>query len=276
MNFHKAIIILFLFIINTRTTHSQHLQLSTSSDSALHYYYEGWRQVMDVGNYTASEVAYRKMMSFDKNFLVGLSLLGRITGNLQERLEIEQTLVNRRDELSGDERLLLDNYIELVKLTNLRETDPEAAKIQLEKAFESGEKNLNILVHRYPDEIYYKAEYIEVLHRNHGPQRALDSLYSLATTQQQHEPFLLGYAANMEAEAGNFKNALNKAGALSKQMKGKKSPKPHVVYSDIYYKMGKFGKAKKYVQSAIELDPGNIDAQRLEKKITDQLNKVKP
>ena len=229
---------------------------------------------MDVGNYTASEVAYRKMMTFDKDFLVGLSLLGRITGDLEERQGIEQTLEKRKGELIGDERLLLDNYIELVKLTNLRETDPEAAAVQLKKAFISGEKNLNVLVHRYPDEIYYKAEYIEVLHRN--PQRALDSLYSLATKQQQHEPFLLGYAANMEAEAGNFKEALNKAATLSKLMKAKQSPKPDVVYSDIYFKMGKFDKAKKYAQSALELDPGNIDAQRLEKKITDQLNKAKP
>ncbi|MEP2670680.1 MAG: tetratricopeptide repeat protein [Cyclobacteriaceae bacterium] len=273
---HKAFVCIILSLINICSAFSQKLRLSTPSDSAIHYYFEGWRQVMDVGNYTASEVAYRKMMTFDKNFLVGLSLLGRITGDLEERQGIEQTLEKRKGELIGDERLLLDNYIELVKLTNLRETDPEAAAVQLEKAFTSGEKNLNVLVHRYPDEIYYKAEYIEVLHRNHGPQRALDSLYSLATKQQQHEPFLLGYAANMEAEAGNFKEALNKAATLSKLMKAKQSPKPDVVYSDIYFKMGKFDKAKKYAQSALELDPGNIDAQRLEKKITDQLNKAKP
>jgi predicted Zn-dependent protease len=231
---------------------------------------------MDVGNYTASEVAYRKMMSFDKDFLLGLSLLGRITGDLKERQGIATILEKRKIELTGDERLLLDNYIELVKLTNLRQTDPEAAKVQLEKAFTSGEKNLNVLVHRYPDEIYYKAEYIEVLHRNHGPQRALDSLYRLATQQQQHEPFLLGYTANMEAEARNFKEALNKAATLRKKIKDKQSPKPDVVYSDIYFKMGKFDKAKMYVQSALEKDPGNIDAQRLEKKIAESINKAKP
>lgn len=100
---------------------------------------------MDVGNYTACEVAYRKMMSFDKGFLVGLSLLGRITGDLKERQEIEQTLEKRKVELTGDERLLLDNYIELVKLTNLRETDPETAKVQLEKVFTSGEKTSTYL-----------------------------------------------------------------------------------------------------------------------------------
>lgn len=252
---------------------AQHLSLSTSSDSAMYYYYEGWRQVMDVANYTQSEVAYRKMMDHDPNFLVGLSLLGRITRDLNERKEIENRLEQKKSSIHGDERLLLDNYIELVKLTNLRSTDSATAKIQIEKTFNSSELNLRIIAHRYPDEIYYLAEYIEVLHHNHGPQQALDTLYSLASVQQQNVPFLLGYAANMEAEAGNFKNALLKAKALSEKIEDKQSPKLHVVYGDIYFKMGNFEKAHDYIENALKLDPGNIDAQRLEKKISKQLKK---
>ncbi len=253
-----------------QTGFSQRLHLSTPSDSAVHYYYEGWRQVMDEGNYTASETAYRKMMSYDTGFLVGLSLLGRITRDLGERQRIERILVQRKQEVTDDERLLLDNYIELVKLTNLRETDTLAAKEQLKKAFKSNEANLRVIVHRYPDEIYYKAEYIEVLHRNHGAQPALDTLYKIANTTQQNEPFLLGYAANMEAEAGNYKNALAKARSLDKKINDKRSPKPHVVYGDIYYKMGNFEKARHAIEMALKLDPGNIDAQRLEKKIKEK------
>lgn len=264
---------LLLICISTKVLIAQSLQLSTNSDSAVYYYYEGWRQVMDVGNYTESEKVYRRMMSFDKNFLVGLSLLGRITTDLNERLQIEKTLNNRKSELEGDERLLLDNYIGLIKLTNLRETDPEDAKIQSEKIFKSNEKNLDVIVHHYPDEIYFKAEYIEVLHHNYGPQRALDSLYRLATPVQQNEPFLLGYAASMEAEAGNFKNALTKAGELSNRINDKNSPKPDVVYSDIYFKMSKFDKARSHIEKALKLDPGNIDAQRLEKQILEKSKK---
>ncbi len=251
------------------TAHSQKLQLSTPSDSALFYYYEGWRQVMDEGDYTASEKAYRKMMSFDPEFIVGLSLLGRITRNLQERLEIEGTLHVKKAKVVGDERILLDNYIELVKLTNLRETDSVAAKVQLDKVFETGEKNMRTVAHRYPDEIYYKAEYIEVLHRNHGPRVALDSLEMLLSEQQKKKPFLIGYAAHMEAEAGAFEKALAKAKILDHHFKGSNSPKPFVVYSDIYYQMGKLAQAERYVTKALALDPGNIDAQRLEKKIKD-------
>lgn len=183
---------------------AQHLSLSTPSDSAMYYYYEGWRQVMNVAIYTQSEAAYRKMMDHDPNFLVGLSLLGRITGDLNERKETENRLEQNKLAINGDERLLLDNYIALVKLTNLRATDSAAAIMQMEKTFKSSELNLRVIVHHYRDEIYYLAEYIEVLHHNHGPQHALDALYHLANVQQQSVPFLLGYVANMEAEVGNF------------------------------------------------------------------------
>ncbi len=122
-------------------------------------------------------------------------------------------------------------------------------------------------MHRYPDEIYYKSEYIEVLHHNHGAQRALDSLYQLATPTQQNEPFLLGYAATLEAETGNFEKALAKAKQLKKQVKNKQSPKPYVVYSDIYFKQGNYKKASYYVERAVQRDTANIDVQRLKKKI---------
>lgn len=263
--------IVFL-LVSLHTAQAQQLKLSTSSDSAMHYYHEGWRQVMDVGNYSQSEIAYRKMMDFDPDFLIGLSLLGRITKDLTERQQIEKQLAKRKGELNGDERILLNTFIELVKLTNLRESNPDDAKLQMERAFKTGEQNLGHLVHRYPDEIYYKAEYIEVLHHNHGPQTALDTLYTLASYKQQNKPFLLGYAASLEAEAGHYEKALSKADLLSTIM-DKQSPKPFVVHGDIYYKMGNFDEASDCVKKALKLDPGNLDAQRLMAKVNNELNK---
>lgn len=254
------------------TAHAQQLKLSTASDSALHYYYEGWRQVMDEGNYSNSEIAYRKMLKFDPDFLIGLSLLGRITKDFTERQEIEKQLEKRKEEVQGDERILLNIFVELVKLTNQRELNPKGAKLFMESTFKSGEQNLVQLVHRYPDEICYKAEYIEVLHHNRGPQAALDSLYKLASLKQQNLPFLLGYAASLEAETGHYENALNKADLLSTIM-DEQSPKPFVVRGDIYYKMGNFDKANDSVNKALKLDPENVDAKRLKTKVNDELNK---
>jgi len=265
LSFRYCIASCFVFI--SMAASSQRLPLSTQSDSAKYYYHEGWRQVMDIGNYTRSEAAYRKMMTFDNHFLVGLSLLARITGDLNERQHIERQLEERKTELIGDERLLLNNYIELVKLTNLRETDPEAARGQVIKTLKANEANLKILIHGYPDEIYYKAEYIELIHHIYGAQQALDSIYQLASSSQQKQPFLLGYAAQLEAEKGNFQNALNKAQQLSEQTRDKTSPKPFVVYSNIYLRMGDLKRARKYIDHALRRDPGNLDAQRQKKSI---------
>ena len=43
---------------------------------------------MDYGDYSEAEVSYRKALSFDDNFLVGQSILARITPDLEERLAI--------------------------------------------------------------------------------------------------------------------------------------------------------------------------------------------
>lgn len=252
---------------------AQKMTLSTSSDSAIFYYYEGWRQVMDEGNYTASELAYRKMAQFDPNFLVGLSLLGRITRDLNERLEIEKRLENLKGEVSGDEQLLLNNYIELVKLTNLRETNPGQTENQLKRAFELGERNLRNIVAKYPDDIYYKSEYIEVLHRNYGARAAIDSLYKVASDSQQQNSFMLGYAIHLHAELGEFKLAQEKLSKLQAQFQNRISPKPHAVAADLYFKMGRSKDAETAVDVALSIDPGNIDAQRLKKRISAQLEK---
>ena len=83
-------------------------------------------------------------------------------------------------------------------------------------------------------------------------------------------PFLLGYAAHMEAELGKFDPALKKANQLSKLFKYR-SAKPLVVFGDIYFQKGDKKKASDYINKALEIDPGNIDAQRLKKRL-EELN----
>ena len=266
----KAFLIVISTLAFSTPTIAQKLQLSTSSDSCLFYYYEGWKQVMDDGDYTASEKSYRKMMSFDPDFLVGMSLLGRISSDKKEREALETILSKRKSEIINDERLLLDVFVELLILTNLRDRDPEKAKIQRIKAFAVGEKNLQVIGHRYPDDVYTKAEYFEVLHYHYGPKAALDTLYRISSSDQVLNPFILGFAAQLEAELGNFDKALKMASQLRTNLKNRNVPKPYVVFADLYHKMGKKAEAKTEVEQALNLDPGNIDAQRLKIKIDEQ------
>lgn len=246
---------------------AQKLKLSTISDSCLFYYQQGWKQVMDDGDYTASEKSYRKMMNFDPDFLVGMSLLGRISLDTKELVSLESILLKRKSEIKNDERLLLDVFIELLTLRNVRGQDPEKAKAQRTKAFAVAEKNLLVIAHRYPDDVYTKAEYFEVLHYHYGPKAALDSLYRISSSDQLQNSFILGFAAEREAELGNFDNALKMAEQLHANLKNNKVPKPHVVFADVFHKMGRKAEAKTEVEQALKLDAGNIDAQRLKIKI---------
>lgn len=243
------------------------LAFSTDSDSTMYYYDLGWEQIMDWGDYSAAEVSYRKAMSFDPEFLVGMSVLARLTRDLEERLEMEVTLEARKNEILGDERLVLDTYISLVKYTNLRDQKSEQTAQARQDAMVIGEKNLDVIVHNYPEEVYLKSEYIEVLHANHGPQLALDSLNSLMIPAQETNPFMLGYKAIMLAELEKYEEALIIAKALAVVMKGDQLAKPDAILADIYFKMKDYKTAKIHADKANSIDPNNLDASRLKTKI---------
>lgn len=264
----KGIYSLLLFLLlNNNALLGQNLPLSTTIDSAQYYYYKGWESVMDLGHYSNSAIAYRKCVAHDPDFLIGQCLYGRISDNLAEQKAIYVLVDTQKTKLSGAEYKLLEVYQALLKLMIVRQEDPEQAKEQVKIALTLGEENFRSIVHNYREEIYYKSEYIELLNYNHGAQVALDSLAVLATIDQQQNPFLLGYAAMLNAELGAFEIALAKAKELEDHFIGQAVPKPFVVYGDIFFKMKDFAKAKINVEKALLLDEHNIDALRLKKKL---------
>lgn len=235
--------------------------------STMYYYDLGWEQIMDLGDYSAAEVSYRKTMDFDPEFLVGMSVLARLTRDLEERLAMEARLEARKNEIQGDERLVLDTYISLVKYTNLRDQKSEQATAARQEAMLIGEENLNVVVHNYPEEVYLKSEYIEVLHAIHGPQLALDSLNSLMIPSQESNPFMLGYKAIMLAELEKYDEALVIAKQLALVMNDDQVAKPDAILADIYFKMKDYETAKVHADKANSIDPNNLDASRLKTKI---------
>ena len=246
---------------------AQNLPLSIASDSARYYYYKGWENVMDLGHYSNSAIAFKKCVEQDPNFLIGQCLYGRISEDLAEKEQIHALIESEKSKLKGAEYQLLEVFQSLLKLMIIRQKDPSKTETQLTHALTLGETNFRQIVKQYPDEIYYKAEYIEMLNYNHGPKVALDSLAILATPDEQQNPFLLGYAAMMEATLGQFETALAKANQLAAHFEGRVVPKPYVVYADIYLKQGLLEQAKENVAKALAVDAGNIDAQRLKRKL---------
>ncbi len=239
----------------------------TDSQQAMCLYNRGWQEIMDNGRYAAAEHYYRNAIEKDSNFLIAYGVLGRLTLNLDERLKILKRLEETKNTLKGDERLLLDVYTAFVDFTNQRELYPQKSKMTLDSVLVLAEKNLKHLVHRYPAEIYLKAEYIEILHALYGPTIAIDSLYHLTDNKQKDNPFLLGYDAEMHAELGEFEIALSKANRLLKIQNDTTLPKPYAVFASIYVAMDSLEIAKDAAEKATRLDKRNLDASRLLTKI---------
>lgn len=268
-------ILLSLALISCQQEKGHKHPYRSNSETALYHYQLGWQQIMDEGRYGAAEKSYRKTVYLDPDFLIGQSVYARLILDTGERVKIYNHVEAEKSRVVGDERKLLDVYQSLVYFTNLREQkDPEAPNA-LKAALRTAEKNLGYLVSKYPDEIYLKAEYIEILHANYGAAQALDSLEALTSGKQKQNPFLVGYAASMEAELGNFDKALEKAGALAKFFKGIRVPKPDAVYADIYFRKQELEKAFFYADNAYQLDHRNLDASRLRDKIKAEIEQKK-
>ena len=69
----------------------------TDSDSARFYFLKGWQEILDYGRWTESEAAFRKAVEFDPDWLLGKSLVGRITRNLEERENLLAELEAKKD-----------------------------------------------------------------------------------------------------------------------------------------------------------------------------------
>lgn len=238
------------------------MRYSTEQDSAAHYYRLGWKEIMDDGWYGPSERSYRKSLSFDPDFLLAKSTLARLTLDRPERLRLYRELLDGRETVRGAERLALDVYTEFTHFTNLREAGSDSTGAVRERMLELAEKNFGEIIRSYPGETYPKAEYFEILHSRHGPQRALDSLRALSSAPQRRSPFIRGFEVSLLAELGEFGEAKALADELAQRLPPT-IPKPHAVYADLYFQMDSFRLARDFAATAVNLDGRNLDASRL-------------
>ena len=260
----------FLIILNTsckKENASHRFNFGTENDSALHYYNKGWEYIMDTGEWTKSEASYRKAMTFDSEFVLGEGIVGKITTNLEERLDIYYKLESKKENVTIDERLLLDDLLLVLQLFNARDQGIKLDSDFYKDFYASSEKGMRAFIHKYPHESYIKAEYIEVLHANHGAQAALDSIEVLATPQQKMLPFYLSYAAFLESELGNYEHAFEKANQLKKVINNDQAPAVHYTYAQLYLDMDSLNMAKTNIEKTIALDPKHQLAFRVKAKV---------
>lgn len=253
---------------------SHTLRYTTGSDSALFYFYRGWEQIMDEGDWTGSEQSYRKSMALDPDFLIVKSLVGRITADSSERIALHQEINAKKNSLAGLERELLEAYNGSLAYIIERDRGKGVSSETRNSYLNKSERTLKAIAHQYPDEPYTKAEYIEFLHSLYGAKSALDSLNHLATEQQQRLGFFITYSAALLSEMGEYQAALTKMEHYLELYPNTSYSSAHAYYAQIYLDMDSLDQALVSVEHALSLEPNHIIAQRLHHKILERLELV--
>ena len=243
----------------------------TKSDSARYYYLKGFHEILDNGRWTESEKSYRKALEFDPDYTLGKSLVGRITRDLNEREKLLQELLTLDTETNTDENLLLEVYLSSIKAYNNRDKGIPGSSEFKDQRRQVATSNFRKFVHKYPDDDYVKAEYIEWLHFTHGPQAALDSLTHLANERQLKLGFYIGYAASLALELGNIEKAI----ALSEDLQELMIDSTYTSYlklkSEIYMAQDSMQKAKVYIDRVLQIDPNHLIALGMQSEIDKKL-----
>ncbi|MDF4222754.1 hypothetical protein PXC01_14215 [Maribacter sp. M208] len=244
------------------------------NDSAVFYFNKGWEHILDYGQWTLSEKAFRKAVDFDSTFIVGKALVGKNTTNLNERIQISNDINSSQIKVSEDDQLILEVTRITLELFNARGQNVKLNKDFISNFLTTAEKNYRTFIHKYPNESYIKAEYIEVLNAIYGAKIALDSLHILTSAKQKKIPFFISYAATLESDLGNFKKALSIADDFNNQINDPNIPQPYVLYGSIYLKMDSLSLATSNLDKALQLDPNHIFAQRFKTQLLKKVNTI--
>jgi len=246
----------------------------TSNDSTLHYYHLGWHQILNQGFYGPAEVSYRKALTFDSAFLVGQSVLARLTEDLQERQQFYDHISNHQNSVRGDEGDLLAVFLSLMEYTLVRAKDPNKARLFRPEMMAAAQALLCELRQKHPNIDYIESECVEFIHATQGASAALDSMSLFRSQSLVGNAFLAGYKAVLLAELEQFSEALILANELSRTDKGEPIPRPDVILAHVYAAMGSWEEAKIHVDKAVKLDHRNLEASRLQKRIIENLKTV--
>lgn len=247
---------------------------TTDSDSTIHYYLLGWHQILNQGFYGPAEVSYRRALSFDSTFLLGQSVLARLTEDLEERQAFYDHIQPQRTKLLGEEGDLLEVFLSLMSYTLIREQDPDQAATMRPGLLARAQTLLCGVRQQHPNIDYIESECVEFIHATQGAEAALDSMAIFQEDRVIGNAFLAGYKAVLLAELEQFEEALAIAETLARTDQGKAIPRPDVILAHVYFAWGKLEEARIHIANAVRLDPRNLEATRLQTQILETISET--
>ena len=247
---------------------------STESDSTVHYYLLGWHQILNQGFYGPAEVSYRKALSYDSSFLLCQSVLARLTEDLEERQSFYDHIQPQSNQVEGLEGDLLKVFLGLMQYTLIREKDPDQATTMRPQLLAKAQTLLCGVRRQHPNIDYIESECVEFIHATQGATAALDSMAVFRKDRVISNPFLDGYKAVLLTELERYEEALAIAESLARTDQGQAIPRPDVVMAHVHFGWGKLQEARMHVDRAVEMDPRNLEATRLQSRILEALSQL--
>lgn len=246
---------------------SNSFDYGTKNDSARFYYLKGFHEILDNGRWSESEKSFRKALEFDPDYLLGKSLVGRITTDLEEREALLDELQKNKGKANDDEKLVLDVYLMSIESYNKRDKGIKATSKHTARRRQIAESNFRKFIHKYPNDPYIKAEYIEGLHAMYGPKTALDSLDKLATKEQLKLGFYIRYKASLALELGKLEEGILLSKSLKPLMKDSTYTSYLKLKTEIYMAQDSLLKAKQCIDKVVKTDPKHIIALGMQSEI---------
>lgn len=210
-------------------------------------------------------------VALDPDFHLGWSQVGRISHVPEERAAIFTKLQQQKEKLNDCEKDLLEVYLSSLEIIDARDRGIPITPEKVKAFYQTSEQHFSEFLRHYPYERYVHAEYIEVIHGIYGAQAGLDSLEKHQKEGMELIPFLMSYQAQLLSETKQFEQALKTALQLEKRLGNPDLPIIPFTYGYITFEKGEYEVAAMLIDKTLNLDPKHVIAQRLQKKIHDQL-----
>jgi len=230
---------------------------------AVAHYRQGWVEILSYGRWSEAERHYREAIAQDPDFLLGMSVLARITADVDERNTLYERVNARLEEAGEYERLLLTTYQQTLELFALRETGAAIPDNYRRSMAARAVDDYGRFLGSYPGEWSVMIEYVEWVHALEGPEAALQEIERLRSTMGQGLDFSY-FPAYFHAELGQLTIARKRASEFAARIDDPGSPQPHYLNAFLHYQAGDLTQAQQAIERALALDSRHLLAQRLQ------------
>lgn len=270
----KPIFLILAFYFFTPFTFGQSFDYGTKNSEAFTHYQQGWKEILDLGEWTKAEESFRRAAALDPDFKLASAQMGRISNDPEERAIIYTKLKNSPSD-STLESKLVDVYLGSLQLIDAKDRGQVILPDQVKQFYKVSLTNFSKLRESFPDEPYINAEYMEVIHGIYGGQAALDSMEIHEKSNKKTTPFFASYKSQLWAELKDFEQANKALADLKTQLSDSNSPIISFTAANLLFEEGKFNQAEEIVNQTLLADPKHTLAKRLEKQILDQMKNQK-